>query len=163
MRISGVSVLVKAPVFARQPPVEWGNIFSSLKGVLIFTPGGLKSVPLPELHVVTGPGTQGEMLREFWNAAQAYRQHADLTVNMPPSSGDCPMPNFFYRVAGFEGQFAESSSMVLGHSREAQMLRLGEENAFLGGPTKRLKKLDETLVAVIWLQAGRSTFLCGPT
>ena len=30
MRISGVCVLVKVHVFARQPPVEWGNFFSTL-------------------------------------------------------------------------------------------------------------------------------------
>ena len=34
--------------------------------------------------------------------------------------------------------------MGLGHSREAQVLRLGDENAFLGGLTKRPTELDET-------------------
>ena len=40
-------VLVKAHLFARQPPIGWKNVFSDLEDMPIFAPGDLKSVPMP--------------------------------------------------------------------------------------------------------------------
>ena len=68
-------------------------------------------------------------------------------------------------VAKIDGQFAESSSVRLGHSREAQMLRLVDGNALLGETTKRLKKLDETSTAPAEIRedlvAGRTLDIVG--
>ena len=95
----------------------------------------------------------------MWLQARAHKvrfSRSSGTLRRPIASipirvRRCPHPQeiapwriFLSMVFEFKGQFAECSSMGLGHLREAQMLRLGDENAVFGGPTKRLKKLGET-------------------
>ena len=56
-------VLLKGHIFAGLSLAEWGSLSSDLGGVIIFTPGDLKSAPPSEFHVVSGPDVQSEMLR----------------------------------------------------------------------------------------------------
>ena len=79
------------------------------------------------------------MLRELSNAAHAYHQRSGRIVNIRPSSGGLSILDALPIAAELKGGSAESSNMGLRHLREAQMLCLGEGNAPIGGPTKRMK------------------------
>ena len=81
------------------------------------------------------------MLRELSNAAHAYHQRSGRIVNIRPSSGGLSILDALPIAAELKGGSAESSNMGLRHLREAQMLCLGEGNAPIGGPTKKMKKL----------------------
>ena len=50
--------------FESQVSARWSRRMLSLVKAVLST-GDLKSAPLPELHEFSGPGAQGEMLREF--------------------------------------------------------------------------------------------------
>ena len=77
-------VLAKAYFFATLSPADWQDLFSDLEDMLVFTPVDLKSAPLSELHLVTGPGIRGEMLRELRNAANAFSQGSNQSIGFRP-------------------------------------------------------------------------------
>ena len=72
----------------------------------IFTLGDLKSIPLAELHLVTGPVVLNEMFRDLRGAALAYHWRSDQSVNIRPSSGDSPILCASPVAAGLQGDAA---------------------------------------------------------
>ena len=87
-------------------PGEREGLSSTLGDTLIFTLGDLKSIPLAELHLVTGPAVRSEMLRGLRGAAHAYHWRSDQSVNIRPSSGDCPFLFASPVAAGLQGDAA---------------------------------------------------------
>ena len=84
------------------------------------------------------------MLREHWNAVHAYHQRPDQLVSIRPFSGVRPILDAFLMAAELEGESAGTAIMGARHIRDAPASRLDEEQASLGGPVKRVKKLVET-------------------
>ena len=109
------------------------NFFSSLEEMLTFTPGDLECNPPSQLHLLTSPGIESEMLRELWNAARAHRQRADETVEIRPPSGARPIHDAVSIAGELKGDSTEGSNMGLHYSRQAQTWSSGEENARLEG------------------------------
>ena len=134
-------VLVKAHLFARLSPARWMILFAELGESVIFTPGDLKSIPLAQLHLVSCPSIQREMLRDLWDAVHAYGPRPDSSVNIRPSSGVHPTLDAFSLAEQIRGDSAEESAVGTHHSREARTLGLDGQDGPPGGPSKRMKKL----------------------
>ena len=113
-------MLPKAHIFAGLSPAEWGNLSSDLGDMLIFTSGDLKSVPPSELHVVSGPSVQSDMLREPWSAARGYSQCADQSLGIRPFSGTHPILDASSMASALEGDSADESNLGARHRRGAQ-------------------------------------------
>ena len=125
-------VLVRAHLFARLPPVAWPNLFSNFEDVRIFTPGDLESVPLSELHLVTGPNIPGDVRRELCAAAHAFGPRSDQLVNIRPFSGARPILDAFSMAGDLKGKTAEDSELGSHRRCEAQSLSLDDAAAPLG-------------------------------
>ena len=106
------------------------RISPNLEEMLIFTPGDLKSIPLSELHLVSGPDIQCDILRGLWNALRADHLRSDQSANIRPSSDARPFLDACSMVAGLNGEFAGRS--ILG----ARRLALGDDQAPSWGSNK---------------------------
>ena len=102
------------------------------------------SIPLARLDMSTGPGVQGETLRELRDAVHAHCQHSDPSVNVRLFVGNIPILGGSSLAAEFEGESAETSIMGFHLFRGSQALRLKGGNASLGRPTKGTRKFAET-------------------
>ena len=58
-------VLVKAHLFARLYPIGRESVFSDLEDAITFATDDLKTVPLPERHLVASPNIPGDVPREL--------------------------------------------------------------------------------------------------
>ena len=92
----------------------------------------------------TGPGGQGEALRELRDAVRAHCQHSDPSVNVRLFVGNIPILGGSSSAAEFEGESAETPIMGFHLFRGSQELRLKGGNASLGRPTKRMREFAET-------------------
>ena len=104
----------------------------------------LKSVPLTEANLVTGPSIQGEMSREFWSVADAYRQGSDQSVNIRPFSRARSILDVFSIAAELQGDSAKSSIMAARNRPKVHPLGSGDDQASSGCPKERMKKVIET-------------------
>ena len=134
-------VRVEAHIYARLSPAGRKSLFSDLEDMLIFAPGDLKSAPLSQLHLVTGPNVRSEVRRGLWGATRVFSQCADQSFSTCPFSGACPILHAVSIAAALNGDSAEESNFRAHHRRGARKSSSGRNQARPGGTSKRMTKL----------------------
>ena len=119
-------MLANARIAARPVPAGRKDLLSSPGDMLILTPADLKSAPSSEIHLVTGPNVQSEMLRGFWKAAHAYSKCSDQFVDIRSFSRARPFLDAASLAAELECDTVEESNMGKQRRREAQQLSLDD-------------------------------------